>query len=331
MACGSCSSGGGCGCSSGLGGYSSCGDGCPSVKIFDWLPTSTKQPYVDHYEYVQVAFKARRTKIYHNKSQLSVYAGDHIIVTVPHGVDFGRITMTGELARLRAGASKPKGIILRLASDKDIKRHENNRLAEADDLITAQRVAERHKIPIKIADIEWQFDRKKISLYYTTSKKKSLDFRKLLGALRHQYKPYKARVELHRLSPRHETARIGGVGVCGRELCCSTWMQAVKRVSFDAAKKQFLPLKPDRLYGRCNQLKCCLNFELNHYMAVLKSFPKRDARVKTPDGIGLVRKIDIFSRSVLVEYEGNRVPEYVSVEQLAHLPQRKSRKAKSPA
>ena len=177
---------------------------------------------------------------------------------------------------------------------------------------------------MKVVDVEWQFDRKRISIYYS-SERKDLDLKKLIGEFIFRYKKYKARVELRRLSPRHETARVGGIGVCGRELCCSSWMQSFRRVTFDQAKKQLLPLNPERLYGRCNQLKCCLNYELDHYVAALKAFPRNNARVRTPDGTGRVDKVDIFSRTVLVTYDEERTIASVPVSDVEVLYSQKRR------
>lgn len=303
MACGTCSSdGGGCGCSSKPGGYTSCGDGCPSVNVYDWLPASTKQPGVDHYDFVEVAFKARRTSIYGNRNRLPVHAGSSVVVTAPRGVDYGQVTMTGRSVRLRTKSNKTAGNLIRLATNKDIERHELNRINENEALEMARRSVKRRGLPMKMVDAEWQFDRKRISFYYF-AERKDLDLKKLIGEFIFRYKKHNARVELRRLSPRHEAARVGGIGVCGRELCCSSWMQSFRRVTFDHARKQLLPLNPERLYGQCNQLKCCLNYELNHYLAALRDFPRINARVQTPAGIGKVEKVDIFARTVLVAYK----------------------------
>lgn len=289
------------------------------VKVYDWLPTATKVPGMDHFDLVEVGFKARRTHIYRNNRQLPVYAGDRIVVSAQRGVDLGRITMTGELVRLRAKTSKASGHIIRMASDKDIERHEANRQMEDHALIAAQRAIERRKLDMKLVDAEWQFDRKRIVFYYVADQR--VDFRKLIGELNFRYK---ARVELRRLNPRQETAHIGGIGSCGRELCCSSWMQKMPNVSISAAKKQNLPLQQERLAGRCGQLKCCLNYELEHYMAALKEFPRPKAKVRTSEGIGRVEKVDIFARTVLIHSsDGTRTD--VPLEQVRVLPR------KSPA
>lgn len=294
------------------------------MQVYDWLPASTKQPQVDHYDFVEVAFKARRTSIYRNRNQLPVYAGNAVVVTAQRGVDYGQVTMTGQTVRLRTKSTKSSGNIVRLATEKDVERHELNKIDEDEALNQARRSVDRRGLPMKIVDVEWQFDRKRISIYYS-SERKDLDLKKLIGEFIFRYKKHKARVELRRLSPRHETARVGGIGVCGRELCCSSWMQSFRRVTFDHAKKQLLPLNPERLYGRCNQLKCCLNYELEHYVAALKAFPRSNARVQTPDGTGRVDKVDIFSRTVLVTYDEERTIASVPVDDVEVLSHQKRR------
>ncbi len=324
MGCGSCSTGGGCSCGSKAGGYSGCGTGCPIVQVYDWLPTSTKAPGIDHFGFVEVAFKARRTHIYRNNRQLPVSAGDCIVVSAHRGLDFGRITMTGELVRLRAKKSEASGYVVRVASDKDLKRHEANRVMEDQALIAAQQAAKRRNLPLKLVDAEWQFDRKRIVFYYSAERRVKLG--KLIGYLSNQYK---TSVELRRLSPRRETAHVGGIGSCGRELCCSSWMQEIPPVSTRAATKQNLPLHRERLAGRCGQLKCCLNYELEHYMAALKEFPARKAQVKTDGGKGRVENVDIFARTVLIRYEDD-TKVIVPLAQVQVLPRKKpaTRKAR---
>ena len=292
------------------------------MNVYDWLPASTRQAQVDHYSFVEVAFKARRTNIYRNRSQLPVQAGSGVVVTAPRGVDYGQVTLAGRSVRLRTKSTRTSGNIIRLATDKDVERHELNRMDEDEALDMARQSVRKRGLPMKVVDAEWQFDRKRISFYYF-AERKDLDLKKLIGEFIFRYKKHNARVELRRLSPRHETARVGGIGVCGRELCCSSWMQSFRRVTFDHARKQLLPLNPERLYGRCNQLKCCLNYELDHYLATLKDFPRINARVQTPAGIGFVDKVDIFARTVLVNYKEEQTIGDVPVEDVRVLPRKK--------
>lgn len=289
------------------------------MNVYDWLPTSTRQPQVDHHDMVEVAFKARRTSLYRNRIQLPIFAGNRVVVTAPNGLDYGQVTLAGSAVRLRSNSTKSVGTIVRLATENDTERHERNRMEEDEALHTARQSVRRRGLPMKIVDVEWQFDRKRISFYYF-AERKDLNLKKLIGEFIGRYKQHHARVELRRLSARHESARVGGIGVCGRELCCASWMQSFRRITFNHARKQLLPLNPDRLYGRCNQLKCCLNYELDHYLAALKEFPQTKARVKTSAGIGLVDKVDIFSRTVLVTYKEEQTTAEVPLEDIEVLP-----------
>ena len=292
------------------------------MNVYDWLPASARQAQVDHHHFVEVVFKARRTSIYRNRSQLPVRAGSGVVVTAPRGVDYGQVTLTGRSVQLRTRSTKSSGTIIRLATDRDVERYEINRLDEEEALAMAQQSVRRRGLPMKVVDAEWQFDRKRISFYYV-AERRNLDLKKLIGEFIFRYKKHHARVELRRLSPRREAARVGGIGVCGRELCCSSWMQSFPRVPYDHARKQLLPLNPERLYGRCNQLKCCLNYELDHYLAALKDFPRINARVQTPAGIGFVDKVDIFARTVLVDYKEEQIIDDVPVEDVEVLPRKK--------
>jgi cell fate regulator YaaT (PSP1 superfamily) len=150
---------------------------------------------------------------------------------------------------------------------------------------------------MKLVHVEWQLDRKKITLYFTAEKR--VDFRLLVRQLA---KRFRARVELRQIGARDEAARIGGIGACGRELCCSTWLQDFSPVGTQSAKAQGLPMNPARLSGQCGRLKCCLNYELELYMASLQRFPRVDSRVSTKHGVARVRKVDIFRDVVWVQH-----------------------------
>jgi len=153
-------------------------------------------------------------------------------------------------------------------------------------------------LPMKLVDVEWQFDHKKVTFYFTAEHR--VDFRALVRELA---KRFRTRVELRQIGARDEAARIGGIGSCGRELCCSTWLQSFQPVSTQSAKIQNLPLNPVRLSGQCGRLKCCLNYELELYMGALKDYPRIDSYVTTKNGKGRVQKINIFKEVVWVQFE----------------------------
>ncbi|AEN72560.1 PSP1 domain protein [Rhodothermus marinus SG0.5JP17-172] len=296
MACGSaCVQGGGCG-----GGCAS-GNGCPSLHVFDWL-SHLSGPYPT-YDIVEVRFKGRRKGLYRNVDRMDLQAGDYVIVEADRGVHFGIVHLTGELVRLRVRA---KGLdddaefprIVRLATLDDIDRWEANKQQEIEAFYIAREAIERLGLPMKLVDAEWQFDHKKITFYFTADHR--VDFRQLVRELA---RTFRTRVELRQIGARDEAARIGGIGSCGRELCCSTWLQEFKPVATQTAKIQNLPLNPARLSGQCGRLKCCLNYELEQYMAALKDFPPVDTPVETERGRGTVQKLDIFKRRVWIQYE----------------------------
>ncbi len=264
------------------------------MNIFDWMPE--KAPSSPNL--VEVAFKHRRRAYFRNDRKLHLMAGDDIIVGVQNGMDFGHITMTGELVQLRARSSTTYRRVIRVANSTDRKRHQANRKSEAEALQAFRSAARKRKIELKPIDAEWQHDRKRITFYYTTNKKR-LATKALLSELRRRFK---TRVYVRRISGRQGAQRIGGIGSCGRELCCSSWMLKMPKVTMDAAKKQDLPLPMDRLRGQCNQLKCCLNYELEQYVEALRDFPRTKDKVGTEAGTGIVEKVNIFAKTVKVIY-----------------------------
>src|SRR5690554_5242559 len=302
--CGGCGSGGGCG----WGGCGSVGDGacvcscCPAMNVYDWLNEIgvTEPPVL--YDLVEVTFKAGRKDIYRNTREMDLQVGDFVIVQADRGVDFGTVHMTGELVRLRV---RQKGLeddtrvpsIIRSAGLADIERWESNREMEAEAFHIAREAIERLGLPMKLVDAEWQFDHKKITFYFTADHR--VDFRQLVRDLA---STFRTRVELRQIGARDEAARIGGIGSCGRELCCSTWLQEFKPVSTQAARLQNLPLNPTRLSGQCGRLKCCLNYELEQYMSALREFPRVDTTIETSTGRGTIQKLDIFKRIVWIQY-----------------------------
>lgn len=314
MSCGNCGTGGasgGCssgGCSTGgcgsSGGDGACGtDSCPAMHVYDWLnEIGVSEPPV-LYDLVEVTFKARRKGIFRNTRELDLHVGDFVIVQADRGVDFGTVHMVGELVRLRV---KSKGLeddtqfpsIIRSAGLVDIEKWEENRQKEADAFYVGRSAIDKLDLPMKLVDVEWQFDLKKITFYFTADHR--VDFRQLVRDLAAKFR---TRVELRQIGARDESARLGGIGSCGRELCCSTWLQEFKPVSTQAAKIQNLPLNPIRLSGQCGRLKCCLNYELEQYMTALKAFPRIDTPIETSTGKGTIQKLDIFQDIVWIQYE----------------------------
>jgi cell fate regulator YaaT (PSP1 superfamily) len=272
------------------------------MHVFDWLNEIGIAPPPIIYDIVEVVFKGERKGFFQNSANLDLQTGDYVIVEADRGVDFGRVHMTGELVRLRV---KSKGLdepaqfpgITRMATLEDIERWEANREKESETFLIGRKSIEKMNLPMKLVDVEWQFDQGKVTFYFTAEHR--VDFRQLVRELAGRFR---TRVELRQIGARDEAARLGGIGSCGRELCCSTWLQEFKPVSTQAAKVQNLPLNPVRLSGQCGRLKCCLNYELEQYMSALEIFPTVDTVIKTAQGTGVIQKLDIFQNMVGIAY-----------------------------
>lgn len=255
------------------------------------------------FENLEIAFKGGRTAFFRNALSLDLQTGDFVIVEADRGHDFGTVHMKGEMVRLRmkaeeVGANELLPNIIRKATLADIEQWEDLKEEEANSFHICRRAIDTLGLPMKLVDSEWQFDRKKVTFYFTADHR--VDFRQLVRKLAGIFK---TRVELRQIGARDEAARIGGIGSCGRELCCSTWLQEFQPVSTQAAKLQNLPLNPARLSGQCGRLKCCLNYELEQYMEVLQRFPDVDTPIETEAGMGSVQKLDIFKDRVWIQYE----------------------------
>ncbi len=317
MACDGCdgcsTDGGSCGgsCGPGCGSKSRAGTtACPATQAFDWLQDMGISQPTRTFDLVEVQFKGGRKELFKDITQNGVETGDWVIVQAEKGLDLGSVHLSGELVRLRArqqdkGGKQERLNVVRLAHPDEVDRLEKNRRDEGDALYDAKQRVDRHRLEMKMVDAEWQFDRGKLTLYFTSAQR--VDFRSLVRELGAQHG---TRVELRQIGARDEAARIGGLGSCGRELCCSTWLQEFKPVSTTAARAQHLPLNPTRLSGQCGRLKCCLNYELETYMRAVKGMPSAGTPVETPHGVGQVRQVDIFRAIVWVEYRDKTWAEF---------------------
>jgi len=289
------------------------------MHVYDWLADMGIDESVDE-EVVEVIFKGGRKGFYRNPGRLTLNAGDFVIVEADRGVDFGTVHLTGELIELRLRSMdederRRLARVIRLASLSDLEDWKNNREKEGEAVQIARGMVDRLKLPMKVADVEWQFDRKRATFFFTADQR--VDFRKLVRELAGKFR---TRIELRQIGVRDEAARLGGIGSCGRELCCSTWLEEFRPVTTQAAKVQDLPLNPVRLSGQCGRLKCCLNYELDQYMEALSAFPKIGVVLETTWGTGRVRKVDIFRNEILVQLEATGQFEMVSLEDVSNLP-----------
>ena len=295
MGCASCSTGKD-GSPRGCKNNGTCGtDGCNKLTVFDWLGNMSLPADMTPFYGVEVRFKNGRKEFFDNRDQLSLSIGDVVATEASPGHDIGIVTLTGELVRVQIKRKKesmnlesyPK--IYRKASQKDIDLWQSLRQKEDEVQKRSREIAMGLKLKMKISDVEFQGDGSKAIFYYTAEER--VDFRQLIKEFA---RAFSTRIEMKQVGFRQEAARLGGIGSCGRELCCSTWLTDFRSVNTGAARYQQLSLNPQKLAGQCGKLKCCLNFELDAYMEALKVFPKMEVKLKTEKGVALCQKIDIF-------------------------------------
>ncbi|MGA8854646.1 MAG: regulatory iron-sulfur-containing complex subunit RicT [Christiangramia sp.] len=305
MACTSCSTGKD-GQPKGCKNNGTCGtDGCNKLTVFDWLSNMSLPGGVEPFDFVEVRFKNGRKHFFKNTENLSLSIGDVVATEASPGHDIGIVSLTGELVRVQMKKKKEdpeSGEILKIyrkASQKDIDVWQEARDREEKIQQRSRQIAIRLNLSMKISDIEFQGDASKATFYYTAEVR--VDFRQLIKEFAREFN---TRIEMKQIGLRQEAARLGGIGSCGRELCCSTWLTDFRSVSTSAARYQQLSLNPQKLAGQCGKLKCCLNYELDTYLEALKSFPKTDVKLKTKKGTAVCQKIDIFKGLLWYAYEG---------------------------
>lgn len=304
MGCSSCSSGGGTprGCKNN--GTCSSG-GCNKLGVFDWLANMQLPAGQVTYDILEIRFKNSRKTFYRNAKNLSLQVGDVVVVEASPGFDVGVVSVIGELARIQVKKKSP-GLkpmetkkILRIANQEDIDKWVQARSLESEVMFQARTLAVNIGLEMKISDVEYQGDLTKATFYYTAEGR--VDFRQLIKDMADKFK---IRIEMRQIGSRQEAQRLGGIGSCGRELCCSTWLTDFRSVSTSAARYQQLSLNPQKLAGQCGKLKCCLNYELDMYLEAIKSFPTTDVKIHTEKGTAFHIKTDVFKRQLWYMYEG---------------------------
>ncbi|WP_353777042.1 regulatory iron-sulfur-containing complex subunit RicT [Winogradskyella sp. 3972H.M.0a.05] len=306
MSCNSCATGKD-GTPKGCRNNGTCGsDSCNKLTVFDWLSNMSLPNGEEPFKGIEVRFKNGRKQYYKNNENLSLSIGDIVATQAKAGHDVGMVTLAGELVRVQM---KRKGIdiddsekvlkIYRKASQRDIDVWSTSRDKEEPMKVKARQFAIDLNLEMKISDIEYQGDGSKATFYYTAEER--VDFRELIKVFAREFK---TRIEMKQVGFRQEAARLGGIGSCGRELCCSTWLTDFRSVSTSAARYQQLSLNPLKLAGQCGKLKCCLNYELDTYLDALQDFPKTDIKLKTEKGIAVCQKTDIFKGVMWYAYEG---------------------------
>lgn len=305
MACSSCSTKDGQpnGCKN----NGTCGtDGCNKLTVFDWLSNMSLPSGMAPFDFVEVRFKNGRKEYFQFPDDLTLSIGDVVATQAASGHDVGLISLAGELVRVQMKKKKVPTTgeevmkIYRKATQKDIDIWQSARDREEVMKVRARQIAIKLNLKMKISDIEFQGDASKATFYYTAEER--VDFRQLIKDFA---KEFSIRIEMRQIGFRQEASRLGGIGSCGRELCCSTWLTDFRSVNTSAARYQQLSLNPQKLAGQCGKLKCCLNYELDGYLEALKAFPKQDSKIYTEKGAAVCQKIDIFKGVLWYAYEGD--------------------------
>ena len=306
MSCASCSNSGSGeprGCKS----NGTCGtDSCNKLTVFDWLGNMQLPQGEKRFNIVEVRFKNSRKEFFTLPDQQEVAVGDLVITQLENGYDLGMVTLTGELVRFQMKKKKVTldseevKNILRKANQKEIDKWQSFRDREPEIQKRARQLAIALKLQMKLSDVEFQGDGRKATFYYTAEQR--VDFRQLIKDMA---QAFNIRIEMRQIGLRQEASRLGGIGSCGRELCCSTWLTDYRSVSTSAARYQLLSLNPQKLAGQCGKLKCCLNYELDAYRSALKNFPKTDTQLQTEKGIAVFQKMDIFKEQIWYTYKGD--------------------------
>ena len=281
-------------------------EGCHKLAIHDWLsdlPLAGKE-----FDVVEVRFKNTRKAFYRNANDLNLVQGDIVAVEASPGHDIGIVSLTGELVRLQAlkfgvDTSAPDlKKVYRKAKSVDIQKWEEAIGLEHITMIRSRQIANKLKLNMKIGDVEYQGDRTKAIFYYIADER--VDFRELIKVLADEFK---VRIEMRQIGARQEAGRIGGIGSCGRELCCSAWVTNFVSVTTNSARYQEISLNPQKLAGQCGKLKCCLNYELDTYLDAQRDFPKNVIPLETKDGTAHHVKTDILKRIMWFSFDPNTI------------------------
>ncbi len=295
MGCGNCGTGGngkpaGCqsngGCSSG---------GCNRMNVFDWLSTIPLYDGLKPFPIIEISFnRGSRKDFFRNNTNYIFEKGDMIAVEGVGGFDVGQVSLTGELVKLQMkkyGVEDSPALkrVLRPATEEDLQQWEFQKSREQEIMVRSRAIAKQLNLEMKVCEVEVQADGKKATFYYTADQR--VDFRELIKVLAAEFR---VKVEMRQIGARQESGKVGGIGSCGRELCCSTWLTDFKSVNTSAARYQNLSINQAKLSGQCGRLKCCLNYELDTYMDALRVFPDNAESIQTAKGTAYLQKRDIF-------------------------------------
>ena len=311
-----------CGCKTSGDSAHSCGpkktaNGCENVNtcgnsyklsVFDWL-SNINNPAPNRCDFVEVRFKNDRKSFYKNVNNIPLHIGSVVTVESSPGHDVGVVSLTGELVKIqmkKKKCSEESALkIYRLANQKDLEVWQEARKKEDNVKIDARKIAHRLSLEMKITDVEYQGDASKVTFYYTAESR--VDFRQLI---KEYAGAFRTKIDMKQIGFRQEAAKVGGIGSCGRELCCSTWLTDFRSVNTNVARYQQLSINPQKLAGQCGKLKCCLNYELDSYLDALSNFPSSSTTLDTEKGRAFCIKIDVFKKKMWFAYVENSIAWY---------------------
>ncbi|MVT44242.1 hypothetical protein GO495_26845 [Chitinophaga oryziterrae] len=303
MACAGCGTGAegkpsGCksngGCSTG---------GCNRLNVFDWLANIPLSDSLAPFDIIEVSFNnGSRKDFFRNVTKQFLDKGEMVTVEGVSGFDVGQVTLTGELVKLQMKKRRIEDTpevkkVLRRSTNEDLNRMGDNKAREKEALIKARAMARSIGLEMKLAEVEIQADGRKATFFYTADDR--VDFRELIKLYAGEFR---VKVEMRQIGARQEAGKVGGIGSCGRELCCSTWLTDFKSVNTTAARYQNLSINQAKLSGQCGRLKCCLNYELDTYLDALKEFPEDADNIETTNGVASLQKRDIFKNLMWYSY-----------------------------
>lgn len=287
------------GCSSG---------GCNRMNVMDWfsdMPIS----FNENFNIIEVSFKkGARKGFYRNSANITdLHKGQLVVVEAAQGYDVGEVSLQGELVKAQMKKRKITERddtirnVMRIANEQDTKTVGEIRARENETMVRARAISRSMNLEMKIGDVEYQGDNKKVTIFYTADDR--VDFRELVKVYA---KEFKVKIEMRQIGARQEAGRIGGIGTCGRELCCSTWLNDFKSVTTQTVRYQNLAINTDKLSGQCGRLKCCLNYELDTYNDALRNFPKAADKIETEEGVAFLKKTEILKKQMWYEYDMQR-------------------------
>ncbi|WPO82615.1 regulatory iron-sulfur-containing complex subunit RicT [Chryseobacterium sp. JJR-5R] len=332
-----------CGCKTSGDSAHSCGpkktaNGCENVNtcgnsyklsVFDWL-SNINNPATNRCDFVEVRFKNDRKSFYKNVNNIPLHIGSVVTVESSPGHDVGVVSLTGELVKIqmkkkRFSEESPLKIY-RQANQKDLEVWQEARKKEENIKIEARKIAHRIGLEMKITDVEYQGDASKVTFYYTAENR--VDFRQLI---KEYAGAFRTKIDMKQIGFRQEAAKVGGIGSCGRELCCSTWLTDFRSVNTNVARYQQLSINPQKLAGQCGKLKCCLNYELDSYLDALSHFPSSSTTLDTEKGRAFCIKIDVFKKKMWFAYVDSSMAWYdFDIEVIKKLIAKNKRGEKTP-